>query len=46
MMEKQDKGCDVVYYNGGKVVVRDELKRDRERMMKNMKFLEKRIKEL
>jgi hypothetical protein len=46
MMEKQNKEWDVVYYKGGKVVVKDELKRDRERMMKNMKFLERRIKEL
>jgi hypothetical protein len=46
MMEKQVKEWDVVYYKGEKVVVKDELKRDRERMMKNMKFLERRIKEL
>ncbi len=46
LMEKQKKEWDAVYYKGEKVVVKDELKRDRERMMKNMKFLERRIKEL
>ncbi len=45
-LEKQDMRCDVVYYKGEKVVVKEEMKRDKEKMMKNMKFLEKWIKEL
>ncbi len=46
LLEKKEMGWDVVYYKGEKVVVKEEMKRDKEKMMKNMKFLEKWIKEL